>query len=184
MASKGMPALVKAGGQKMPETLVHISPQRLLFAFLAKEITLPQLLVLLNIKKNSPTYEHLQCLRGLIEAVSNRTSSLRHVCTKLKENLLGIFSSLQSRPAPQQPLLTSPLSSLSTWSLLGGLLHTLGSLAISSTSLSTKSTSWSTSQLCKWRSTSMARVSASITACWAVASLIAGRQMRISLYMF
>ena len=167
----------------MSETLVHVSPQRLLFAFLAKEITLPQLLVLLTIKKNSPTYSHLQYLRGLIKAASNWTTSLGEVCIKLKENLVGIFSSLQSRPAPQ-PLLTSPLSSLSTWSLLGGLLHTLGSLAISSTSLSTKSTSWSTSQLCKWRSTSMARVSASITACWAVASLIAGRQMRISLYMF
>ena len=176
-AMTSIPALFNAGGQKMSETLIHISPRRLLFTFLAKEITFPQLLILLNIKKNSPTYSHLPYLRGLIEAVSNRTTSLRQVCIKFKENLLGILSSLQSRPAPKQPLLTAPLPSLSTWSLLGALLHTLGSLAISSTSLSTKSTSWSTSQLCKWRSTSMARVSAAITACWAVASLIAGGQM-------
>lgn len=167
----------------MSETLVHVSPQRLLSAFLAKEITLPQLLVILTIKKNSPTFEHLRYLRGLIAAVSNRTTSLQQVCTKLKENLHGIFSSLQSRPAPQ-PLLTSPISSLSTWSLLGGLLHTLGSLAISSTSLSTKTTSWSTSQLCKWRSTSMARVSAAITACWAVASLITGHRARLNIQVF
>ena len=145
----------------------YCSPRRLLFAFLAKEISLPQLLLYLALRKAAPASFFLRFSTRISEVASSPAPRLHQYLIGLKKKVLGLLS----------PLLDS--SSIQTWSMMGALLHVLGSFALSTSA--PNSITCSTSRLCKWRSTSMARVSAAITACWAVGSLLAGGQMRSDL---
>merc|ERR1711971_525704 len=171
-------ALLRSIGQKMlkmsPLMLACCSPRRLLFAYLGKEISLPQLLLYLTLKRAQPASFFLPFSRKLPEPTSFHQSFI-----ELRRKVAGILSLVESRITKTSQRLSAALldvSSNQTWSMMGALLHLLGSFALSTSAPS--SITCSTSRLCKWRSTSMARVSAAITACWAVTSLIAGRQMR------
>ena len=146
-----------------PIRLFWCSPRRLLFAFLAKEISLPQLLLYLLLRKAAPASFFLCFSTRISEVPSSPALRLNQYLTGLKKKVLGLLDS----------------SSTQTWSMLGALLHVLGSFALSASA--PNSITGSTSRLCKWRSTSMARVSAAITACWAIGSLLADREMRNNL---
>ena len=161
-------------------TLARCPPRCLLHAFLAKEITLEQLLLCLALKKAAQTSSRLRFSRRRIEEASLSSNSLQQFFVNNKKKVENIFSLVKSkitRRTPQQLLATLlHCTSTQTWSTLGSLLHIIGSLALSASA--PNSVTCSTSRLAKWRSTSMARVSAAITASWAVGSLLAGQKMR------
>ena len=161
-------------------TLARCPPRCLLHAFLAKEITLEQLLLCLALKKAAQTSSPLRFSRRRIEEASLSSNSLQQFFVNNKKKVENIFSLVKSkitRRTPQQLLATLlHCTSTQTWSTLGSLLHIIGSLALSASA--PNSVTCSTSRLAKWRSTSMARVSAAITASWAVGSLLAGQKMR------
>ena len=172
----------KSVAAKMLKTFAALacsSPRRLLFAFLAKEISLPQLLFCLALKKPASHSFFLRFSRTFPEVVSLPATSLHQSFNELRRKVLDLLSLVEIRitKTTQRLLATLPnRSSTQSWSMMGALLHILGSFALSASAPS--SITCSTSRLAKWRSTSMARVSAAITACWAVGSLLAGRQMR------
>ena len=159
-----------------PIRLFWCSPRRLLFAFLAKEISLHQLLLYLTLKRAPPASFFLPFSRMFPDVPFSPATSLRQA---FRKKVVGLLSLVESRFTKTTQRLLAALpdaSSNQTWSMMGALLHILGSFALSTSAPS--SITCSTSRLCKWRSTSMARVSAAITACWAVGSLLASRQMR------